>query len=75
MIERLCEMIAEKLDCEVSEIKETTKFSDLGIDSLDIAELIMDIENEFSVSLKFDASIVDVKSLADKIDEQLNSKV
>ena len=75
MTERLCEMIAEKLDCDVAEISETTKFSELGLDSLDIAEIIMDIENEFSVNLKLDASIVDVKSLADKIGEQLKAKI
>ena len=68
-------MIAEKLDCDVAEISETTKFSELGLDSLDIAEIIMDIENEFSVNLKLDASIVDVKSLADKIGEQLKAKI
>lgn len=75
MTNRLCEMIAEKLDCDVSEINETTKFTDLGIDSLDIAEIIMEIESEFSVSLKFDASIVDVKTLVEKIDQELKAKL
>ena len=37
VFEKLAEMIANKLDCDVSEITPETKLADLGMDSLDIA--------------------------------------
>lgn len=67
MTQRICEILAEKLDCDISELSSDTKFADLGVDSLDIAEIIMQLENEFSTTIKFDASIVDIKTLAEKI--------
>lgn len=50
MYEKIVEMICEQFDLEVSEISEDTSFTeDLGIDSLDVVELIMEIENEFGL--------------------------
>ena len=44
-------MIAEKLNAEESKITmETTFIDDLGADSLDAIELVMDVEDEFGIS-------------------------
>lgn len=72
IFEKIAELLAEKVDCDVSEIKNDTKFSDLGIDSLDITELLMDVEDEFSVELEMDASIATVEDLVAKIQEKQN---
>ena len=43
MLEEMKEMIAEQLNCEESSITETTSFKDdLGADSLDLFELVID---------------------------------
>ena len=45
-------IIVEKLGVDASEVTETASFTnDLGADSLDIVELIMDFEKKFSVEI------------------------
>ena len=50
--ERIIEIVAEKMDRPKEEISEDKSFeNDLGTDSLDIVELMMDIEDEFDLSI------------------------
>ena len=50
VFERVQKIIAEQLGVEESEIKLETSFvDDLNADSLDLVELIMSLEEEFSV--------------------------
>ena len=49
---KIKEIIIDKLGIEESEIKESARFTnDLGADSLDTVELIMEFEKEFNVSI------------------------
>jgi len=45
----IIEIISNLSDIEISEISNTSKFKDLGFDNLDMAELIMTIEDRFSI--------------------------
>ena len=65
---KIIEMLAEKLECEVSEINVESTFSEMGIDSLDVAELVMNLEDEFGVSLEMDASLNTIPALVAKIE-------
>ena len=48
-------IIVDKLGVEASEVKSEASFTnDLGADSLDTVELIMEFEKEFSVSIPDD---------------------
>ena len=50
--ERIIELVAEKMDKPKDEISEAKSFiNDLGADSLDTVELMMDIEDEFDLSI------------------------
>ena len=52
MLEKMREIIAEQLNCEESEINPETNFKDdLGADSLDLFELVMALEDEYSVEI------------------------
>lgn len=52
MLEEMKEMIAEQLNCEESSITETTSFKDdLGADSLDLFELVMELEEKYEVEI------------------------
>ena len=52
MLEEMRKMIAEQLNCEESEITADTSFKDdLGADSLDLFELVMALEDEYSVEI------------------------
>ena len=52
MLEKVKEIVAESLNVEESTLSETTSFKeDLGADSLDLFELAMAFEEEFSVEI------------------------
>ena len=49
------EIVAEKAECEISEVNDQTNLEEtLGMDALDRVELIMDIEEEFSITIPDD---------------------
>ncbi|MDD2226906.1 MAG: acyl carrier protein [Dysgonamonadaceae bacterium] len=53
--QRVKSIIVDKLGVEESEVTETASFTnDLGADSLDTVELIMEFEKEFDISIPDD---------------------
>ncbi len=74
IFEKIAELVAEKIDCPVEDITRDTKFSDLGIDSLDLAELAMNLEDEFGITLEMSADISTIGILTDKIEELTGEK-
>ena len=52
MLERIVEIIREQLNIDDVEITEDTSFKDdLGVDSLDLLELVMAFEEEYNIEL------------------------
>ena len=52
MLEKMKEIIAEQLNCYAESITLETSFKeDLGADSLDLFELVMALEDEYSVEI------------------------
>lgn len=52
MLEKMKEIIAEQLSVDAETITETSSFKeDLGADSLDLFELVMALEDEYSVEI------------------------
>ena len=52
MLERVIEIIQEQLNLEGVEITEDSSFKDdLGADSLDLFELVMALEDEYSIEI------------------------
>ena len=49
--EKVKEIIVQQLGLEESEVKEDTSFEALGLDSLDVVELIMALEEEFGIEV------------------------
>ena len=73
MYDKLVNYAAKQLELEASEIKPDSTFESLGIDSLDIVEMIMDLESELGVELDMeDQKISTFKELADFIESKLN---
>ncbi len=70
VFEKVAQLIAEHIDCDVAEIKEDTKFEELGIDSLEIAEIVMKIEDEFAIELEMDGSLKQVSDLVAVIEDK-----
>lgn len=65
--ERVKEIIVEQLGVEVSQVTERAKFiEDLGADSLDTVELVMALEEEFSIEIP-DEDAEKITSVGDAI--------
>lgn len=55
--ERVVNIVAEQLGVEKDQIKlETSFINDLGADSLDTVELVMELEEEFDINIPDDAA-------------------
>ena len=64
--ERIINLLSEKLGYDKCDIKEEKVFTtDLGLDSLDMIEIIMGIEHEFGLKID-DADIEDVRTVGEK---------
>ncbi|MCK4499439.1 acyl carrier protein [Candidatus Babeliales bacterium] len=51
ILEKVIDIIVDKLGVEKTEVTEDSTFKDLGADSLDIVELIMSFEEAFNIEI------------------------
>ncbi len=73
MYEKLVSYAVKQLEVSADEITPESTFESLGIDSLDVVEMIMDLENELGVELEMeDQKITTFQELADFIESKLN---
>lgn len=73
MYEKLVNYATKQLELDEHEITPDSTFESLGIDSLDVVEMIMDLETELGVELEMeDQKITTFQELADFIDSKLN---
>ncbi len=68
MFEKVAQILADYKDLDVSTITPESTLADLGIDSLDTAELIMNMEDEFGVTIKMDQPVADVQGIVKLIE-------
>ncbi|TCP70664.1 acyl carrier protein [Baia soyae] len=72
-LERVQKIISEKLDVAIEEVTlEASIREDLDADSLDVVDLIMDLEDEFGLSISEEAAekITIVKDIVTFVDGQ-----
>ena len=73
MYDKLVSYAAKQLDLSAEDITPDSTFESLGIDSLDIVEMIMDLESELGVELEMeDQKITTFQELADFIESKVN---
>lgn len=73
MYEKLVNYAARQLELDAAEITPESTFESLGIDSLDIVEMIMDLETELGVELEMEGQQISTfGELAEFIDSKLN---
>jgi acyl carrier protein len=73
MLEKLKEILAEELDVEMDEVTMEANFKeDLEADSLDMMQLVMEIEEEFEIEVETEelASILTVGDLVAYIEKK-----
>lgn len=73
MLENIKEIVAGYMGIQVSEVLEEKSFTDMGMDSLTLLKIIIDIENKFEVHFEND-EIVEIRTITD-IFEQVEKKL
>ena len=74
ILEKVQGIIVDKLGVEPSEVTESANFTnDLGADSLDTVELLMEFEKVFGIKIPDEetSSIATIKDAVDKVAEKL----
>lgn len=77
IVSKVKAIIVDKLGVEESEVTESANFTnDLGADSLDTVELLMEFEKVFEIKIPDEetATIATVKDAIDKVAEKVASK-
>ncbi|MBQ8738055.1 MAG: acyl carrier protein [Clostridia bacterium] len=64
MENRVREIVAGYMGILVSEVIDDKSFIEMGMDSLTLLKIIIDIENEYDISIA-DEEIVDIRNFAD----------
>ena len=67
--ETLAAKLADYKGIDVNTITLDSTFEDLALDSLDIADLVMQIEYEMGINIELDPEVKDMKALVAKIEE------
>ena len=66
----IARVIADRTGCEISDVKPESTFVQLGIDSLDTVELLMNLEDELGIEIELDQPVATV----DDLDKFIQSK-
>ena len=68
MLEKIREILEEELNIDPEDVNEDSDFrDDLGIDSLDLFELVMNLENEYGVDFPAE-ELESLRTVGDVID-------
>ena len=70
ILEKIKEIIAEQLNLDQETITEDTSFEDLGLDSLDLFQVVIEIEEEFDIQIEDAESIKTVKDAVKFVEEK-----
>jgi len=66
----IAKIVSERTGCNVANIKPESKFTELGIDSLDTVEMLMDLEDVIGIEIELDQKVETV----DDLDKFIQSK-
>jgi acyl carrier protein len=71
MLEKITSIIREYKNDDNLQITESTEFAQLDLDSLDIVELVMNVEDVFGITLDMDDPVATVGELKKLIEERV----
>ena len=74
VFEAIAELVAERVEKDVSEITPESSFKELGIDSLDTVEMVMELEDRLGFELDLDRKVATVGELVAFADEKNPNK-
>lgn len=73
IFEEIRDVICEQLEVEPDQVKLETTFEELGADSLDLFQVVIEIEEKYNIQLEDAESIKCVKDAVDYVQAKLNA--
>lgn len=67
VFQAIAELIAESNDSDPAEVTRDTRFQDVGIDSLDTVEMLMNLEDKIGVEIELSQKVETVGELVDYV--------
>ena len=67
----IAKVISDRTGCDISVVKPESTFTELGIDSLDTMELLMNLEDELNMEIELGDQVV---KTVDDLDRLIQSK-
>ena len=72
MFEKICDMLVENLSLERDDIKMESTFEELELDSLDLFELVGDLEEEFEIEIEDVSSLKSIEDVVKYVESKTN---
>lgn len=69
IFEEIREVVCEQLGVDESEVKFETTFEELGADSLDLFQVVIEIEEKFGIQLEDAESIKSIKDAVEYVEK------
>ena len=69
IFEEIREVVCEQLGVDESEVKLETTFEELGADSLDLFQVVIEIEEKFGIQLEDAESIKSIKEAVEYVEK------
>lgn len=73
IFEEIREVVCEQLGVDESEVTMDTTFEDLGADSLDLFQVVIEIEEKFGIQLEDAEKIKSIKDAVDYVEKNRNN--
>ena len=69
--QKIVDIIVDAKGIDPDTIHYSSTFKDLNVDSLDIAEMVMTLEDEFGITIELEEGIATVQDLVNLINERI----
>ncbi len=73
IFEKVVKILVEAADCDESAIKMESTWEELDLDSLDTVDLLMELEEEFDVSVEMNENLKTVGDVVNEIKNKLEA--
>ena len=67
VFQAIAELIAVRNDSDPAEVTRNTRFQDVGVDSLDTVEMLMNLEDKIGVEIELSQKVETVGELVDYV--------
>ena len=71
VFQKIVDTIVDAKGIDAATITPESNFKDLNVDSLDIAEMVMTLEDEFGITIELEEGIATVQDLVNLINERI----